>query len=368
MLNVDTDTKAPYLKITRLTKNFGNFAALNDISLEVDEGEFICFLGPSGCGKTTFLRAIAGLDIQTSGTVQQGGKDISALPPSERDFGIVFQSYALFPNLTVRKNIAFGLENQKISKPEIKKRVDELLEMVGLPEQGEKYPAQLSGGQQQRIALARAIATSPGLLLLDEPLSALDAKVRGYLRHEIKDLQRRLGVTTVMVTHDQEEALTMADRIVVMNHGIIDQVGTPTEIYREPKTLFVADFIGTMNHIKGQALTSKTVSVGSLNLDCCDHDLKNNEPAILAIRPEDIVPHTEIPDSATAKSHNFLEVEIKEMEFLGSFWRVMMKNKELAQSQLIVDLSINIVNQMDISVGKNIFVELPSDRLWIFKP
>ncbi|MBT8371524.1 MAG: ATP-binding cassette domain-containing protein, partial [Deltaproteobacteria bacterium] len=206
----NTSNKPPYLRISRLTKKFGEFVALNNISLDVNDGEFVCFLGPSGCGKTTFLRAIAGLDIQTSGTVRQADKDISALPPSERDFGIVFQSYALFPNLTVEKNIAFGLENQKLSRVDIKKRVDELLELVGLPEQEKKYPSQLSGGQQQRIALARAIATSPGLLLLDEPLSALDAKVRVYLRQEVKALQQKLAVTTVMVTHDQEEALTMA--------------------------------------------------------------------------------------------------------------------------------------------------------------
>ena len=202
---VNSENAKPYLQIDRLTKKFGDFFALDNVSLDVFEGEFIFFLGPSGCGKTTFLRAIAGLDIQTSGTVRQAGKDISALPPSERDFGIVFQSYALFPNLSSEKNIAFGLENQKFGKADIARRVSELLEMVGLPDQGKKYPAQLSGGQQQRIALARALATSPGLLLLDEPLSALDAKVRTHLRHEMKALQRRLGVTTVMVTHDQEE-------------------------------------------------------------------------------------------------------------------------------------------------------------------
>jgi len=242
-----------YLRIGNLWKAFGNFYALKDISLDIREGEFVCFLGPSGCGKTTLLRAIAGLDIQTSGKIEQAGRDISNLPPSERDFGIVFQSYALFPNLTVEKNIAFGLENAGRPRVEIKARVDELLDLVGLPEQRSKYPAQLSGGQQQRIALSRAIATSPGLLLLDEPLSALDAKVRVHLRHEIKELQRKLGVTTVMVTHDQEEALSMADRIVVMNHGVIEQVGTPIEIYREPHTLFVADFIGEMNQIDAQA-------------------------------------------------------------------------------------------------------------------
>ncbi|MCF6233464.1 MAG: ATP-binding cassette domain-containing protein, partial [Rhodobacteraceae bacterium] len=227
----------PYLRIENLWKNFGDFVALQDISLSIEEGEFVCFLGPSGCGKTTLLRAIAGLDLQTSGRVEQAGQDISSLPPSERDFGIVFQSYALFPNLTITRNIAYGLENMGRSKPDIAARVTELLELVGLPDQGDKYPAQLSGGQQQRIALARAIATDPGLLLLDEPLSALDAKVRVFLRHEVKELQRKLGITTVMVTHDQEEALSMADRIVVMNHGTIEQVGTPLEIYRNPTSL-----------------------------------------------------------------------------------------------------------------------------------
>ena len=192
----------------------------------------MCFLGPSGCGKTTLLRCIAGLDIQTAGSIEQAGHDVSVLPPSERDFGIVFQSYALFPNLTVEKNVAYGLENTGAGRDRIAARVNELLGLVGLSEQGRKYPAQLSGGQQQRVALSRALAASPGLLLLDEPLSALDAKVRVRLRHEISSLQQRLGVTTIMVTHDQEEALTMADRIVVMNQGRIDQVGTPTEIYR----------------------------------------------------------------------------------------------------------------------------------------
>ena len=192
--------RAPYLRIERLTKMFGAFTALEDVSLEIYESEFVCFLGPSGCGKTTLLRAIAGLDIQTSGRIEQDGRDISALPPSERDFGIVFQSYALFPNLTVAKNVAYGLENRRTPKAEVTRRVAELLDLVGLPEQGNKYPAQLSGGQQQRIALARAIASSPGLLLLDEPLSALDAKVRVYLRHEVKDLQQRIGVTAVMIS------------------------------------------------------------------------------------------------------------------------------------------------------------------------
>ena len=210
-----------FLELTGIRKEFGDFAALKGVSLGVRQGELICFLGPSGCGKTTLLRAIAGLDPQTSGTIRQKGRDVSRLPPAQRDFGIVFQSYALFPNLTVTDNVGYGLVSRRQRRGEIAKRVAELLALVGLPDAGARYPAQLSGGQQQRVALARALATSPGLLLLDEPLSALDARVRLRLRHEIKALQRRLGVTTAMVTHDQEEALTMADRIVVMNQGEI---------------------------------------------------------------------------------------------------------------------------------------------------
>ena len=361
-----------YLRIDRLTKKFGQFVALDSVSLEVFEGEFICFLGPSGCGKTTFLRAIAGLDIQTSGTVEQDGKDISALPPAERDFGIVFQSYALFPNLTSQRNIAFGLENQKLEKHRINARVAELLELVGLPDQGNKYPAQLSGGQQQRIALARALATSPGLLLLDEPLSALDAKVRGHLRHEMKLLQRRLGVTTVMVTHDQEEALTMADRIVVMNQGVIEQVGTPTEIYREPDTLFVADFIGEMNQVEGLVESANRVAIGNLKLESRTHSLAAGDRAVAAIRPEDIIPHgggarAAGVDDRLAQSTNCLDMQIEDMEFLGSFWRVSLTHPDLGEHSLRADMSINAVRRLAIETGSSIQVELPADRLWVFE-
>jgi iron(III) transport system ATP-binding protein len=366
---VNTENAKPYLQIDRLSKKFGDFLALDSVSLDVFEGEFICFLGPSGCGKTTFLRAIAGLDIQTSGTVKQAGIDISALPPSERDFGIVFQSYALFPNLTSERNIAFGLENQKVSKADVTRRVSELLELVGLPDQGNKYPAQLSGGQQQRIALARALATSPGLLLLDEPLSALDAKVRTHLRHEMKSLQRRLGVTTVMVTHDQEEALTMADRIVVMNQGVIEQIGTPTEIYREPSTLFVADFIGAMNQVKGKAGSNNKVIVGDVTFTSQEHDLQPGASVVVAIRPEDIVPHGEGASSQGASStENIFEASIDEMEFLGSFWRVSLNHSAFGDESLVADMSINAVRHMDVAIGKTITVEFPSDRLWVFPP
>ena len=353
--------RTPYLTIEHLTKMFGDFTALADVSLEIYEGEFVCFLGPSGCGKTTLLRAIAGLDIQTRGRVSQAERDISALPPSERDFGIVFQSYALFPNLTVKKNIAYGLENRKTPKPEIVSRVAELLDLVGLPEQGDKYPAQLSGGQQQRIALARALATSPGLLLLDEPLSALDAKVRVHLRHEIKQLQRRLGVTTVMVTHDQEEALTMADRIVVMNHGVIEQIGTPLEIYRTPRTAFVADFIGTMNFVPATVGGPDRVRLGQVDL-CCDADgLAVGTEVTIAVRPEDIV-----IQEADPGEENVVDARIESMEFLGSFFRADLVDEAMGAAQLRADLSINLVRRLGLDEGARIHVMLPKERIRVY--
>jgi iron(III) transport system ATP-binding protein len=354
-----------YLSISNLWKAFGNFLALKDISLDINEGEFICFLGPSGCGKTTLLRAIAGLDLQTKGSVKQDGKDVSNLPPSERDFGIVFQSYALFPNLTIEKNIAFGLENNGRGKSEITARVSELLELVGLPDQGRKYPAQLSGGQQQRIALARAIATNPGLLLLDEPLSALDAKVRVHLRHEIKELQRKLGVTTVMVTHDQEEALTMADRIVVMNQGVIEQVGSPTEIYCEPANLFVADFIGEMNQIDSSVIPDGQLMVGEECFACNGHEFASGSSVVAAIRPEDIIPH-EAGFTPDAGHTNCIEVLLIEMEFLGSFWRCRLRSDRFGRSELIADFSINAVRRLELGEGKAMVVELPENRLMAF--
>ncbi|MEH6526384.1 MAG: putative 2-aminoethylphosphonate ABC transporter ATP-binding protein [Sneathiella sp.] len=377
MSNALPDRGEAYLQISGLWKAFGDFLALKDISLTIEEGEFVCFLGPSGCGKTTLLRAIAGLDLQTSGEIIQAKQDISILPPAERDFGIVFQSYALFPNLTIEKNIAFGLENAGLAKAAITARVTELLELVGLPDQGKKYPAQLSGGQQQRIALARAIAMSPGLLLLDEPLSALDAKVRVHLRHEVKDLQRKLGITTVMVTHDQEEALSMADRIVVMNHGVIEQIGSPTEIYREPETLFVADFIGEMNQIPAVTQVDadqdyNLVRIGDLAVRCSDHGFTAGQSVVAAIRPEDIIPHgpgarSEGAVDKIAEPDNAVNVQISEMEFLGSFWRTRLKAGNLGGAELIADFSINAVRRMDMAEGKDLVIEIPSKRLKIFE-
>jgi iron(III) transport system ATP-binding protein len=350
-----------YLSISGLSKKFGDFTALRDISLDVREGEFVCFLGPSGCGKTTLLRAIAGLDIQTAGRIVQGGRDISALPPSERDFGIVFQSYALFPNLTVAQNIAYGLESLKKPKAAIAVRVGEMLALIGLPEQGDKYPAQLSGGQQQRVALARAMATSPGLLLLDEPLSALDAKVRVHLRSEIKSIQRRLGVTTIMVTHDQEEALTMADRIVVMNHGVIEQVGTPAEIYQQPATVFVADFIGTMNFMPGEVVEKNKVRLGGVVLRCETNGHRAGQSVTVAIRPEDLN-----AQDIEGRTENLIDLTVEDLEFLGSFYRARLSGADITGGAIEADFSMNLVRRKNVTVGDRLPVCLPPDHIRIY--
>ena len=355
--------RRPYLVIEELDKFFGDFQALKSISLEIYDGEFVCFLGPSGCGKTTLLRAIAGLDIQTRGRIRQASRDVSALPPYERDFGIVFQSYALFPNLTVAKNIAYGLESRHMARSAIEARVAELLALVGLPDAGGKYPAQLSGGQQQRVALARAIATSPGLLLLDEPLSALDARVRLRLRHEVRQLQRRLGITTIMVTHDQEEALTMADRIVVMNQGVIEQIGTATEIYRSPATPFVADFIGTMTFLRGVVSRPGTVAVGAVELTCADgtDGHRPGTPVTIAIRPEDVAIRN-LGQDAT----NRFEARIVDMEFLGSFYRGTLTPAAAEDQRITADFSINAVRDLGLQAGMTLPVVMPPDRIKVY--
>ena len=363
------DPQSSYLSIKNLWKSFGSFTALKDVSLDIKEGEFVCFLGPSGCGKTTLLRAIAGLDLQTSGAVVQGGKDISNFPASERDYGIVFQSYALFPNLTIEKNIAFGLENTGRSKNEISERVSELLDLIGLPDQGPKYPAQLSGGQQQRIALARAIASGPGLLLLDEPLSALDAKVRVYLRHEIKTLQQKLGVTTIMVTHDQEEALSMADRIVVMNEGKVEQIGTPNEVYCKPETLFVADFIGEMTQFIGTISGKRLVKIGSTELITAEHQFVEGHEVSITIRPEDIIPlGIKLPAKKDGSDlgKNVFPAQLLEMEFLGSFWRCKLKIDEFPEALVTADFSVNAVRRLSIEADQKLWIELPSESILAF--
>src|SRR5574341_2369412 len=253
-----------HLALTNISKNFGANRVVQDFNLAVEKGEFVSFLGPSGCGKTTTLRMIAGFETPTTGKVTLNDVDITDKAPNQRNVGMVFQAYALFPNMTVAQNIGFGLQIRKESEAAIKERVAEMLALIHLEQRGNSYPYQLSGGQQQRVALARALAIRPEVLLLDEPLSALDAKIRVALRQEIRAIQRKLGITAIYVTHDQEEALSISDRVVVMNEGEMDQVGTPFEIYNFPKTVFVANFVGTLNTANAEVVDPEK---GILGLD-----------------------------------------------------------------------------------------------------
>jgi|SRR6056300_292454 len=349
-----------YLSVKNVIKYFGKFQALNNINFDVDEGEFVCILGPSGCGKTTLLRVIAGLETQSEGVIHQNNKEISLLPPDQRDFGIVFQSYALFPNLTVKDNISFGLKTRKQNRNEINRRVDELLKLVGLSDHINKYSAQLSGGEQQRVALARALAPSPGLLLLDEPLSALDAKVRQHLRLEIKYLQKQLGVTTIMVTHDQEEALTMADRIILMNNGVIEQEGSPQDIYSKPTTAFSANFIGTTNLFRAKKISSNSIEIHGSVLECSD-DIKDDVSTVI-IRPEDI------KISEGGENKNTFQGTIKELEFLGSNIRGHIEvNFNSAKSIVICNFTSDYVYKNNIKTNSSINVSLQSQAIKIVK-
>lgn len=351
-----------YLSLRNIHKSFGSFQALKDVDLDVASGELVCFLGPSGCGKTTLLRIIAGLDVQTKGRIEQAGSEISRLPPAERDYGIVFQSYALFPNLNVADNVGYGLVNRRLPRSQIHQRVEELLLLVGLPGSAAKFPSQLSGGQQQRIALARALAMQPGLLLLDEPLSALDALERVRLRQEIRSLQKQLGVTTVMVTHDQEEALSVADRIVVMNHGVIEQVGSPTEIYREPASAFVADFVGKVNVLPG------CIEGGFLHLGQCRVDV-HRVPAAqgrsgsvkVYLRPEDL--RVQTGASGLVPS---VQGRIEKIEFLGAFCHVHVRVPTLSDRPVVVDLSLNVLAEQGLTEGSDLSLVLMPERIRLF--
>ena len=349
-----------YLRLQGIEKSFGAFQALRHIDLVVERGEFVCFLGPSGCGKTTLLRIVAGLETQSAGTIHQDGRDISRFPPAERDYGIVFQSYALFPNLSVAENVAYGLVNRRVARRAIVERVDELLKLVGLPGSGPKYPAQLSGGQQQRIALARALATSPGLLLLDEPLSALDALERVRLRHEIRSLQRELGVTTIMVTHDQEEALSMADRIVVMNQGVIEQVGSPLEVYRDPTSAFVADFVGKINVLDGRLHPGRRLEIGGSRFDC-KHDTDAAREVKVYLRPEDVLARPIAPGDS-----NVFSGAIDKIEFLGSYCLVRVSSPEIGRQPVTVYLSLNYLAEQGLELGSNLPLRLMPERMRFF--
>ncbi|MFN7023884.1 MAG: ABC transporter ATP-binding protein [Pseudorhizobium sp.] len=306
-----------FLVLDNLQKSFGAVQVVKNFNMSIEKGEFVSFLGPSGCGKTTILRIIAGFETPSGGTVNVNGKDQNRLKTNQRNIGMVFQAYALFPNMNVFDNVAFGLKVAGTPKAQIEARVKEMLSLIRLEHLADRYPYQMSGGQQQRVALARALAPKPQLLLLDEPLSALDAKIRISLREEIRQIQRQLGITTVFVTHDQEEALSISDRIVVMNAGRADQIGTPSQIYNRPATRFVASFVGTLNMIDAvvadPAANSVRIGDQTVVLKEAIGDRKGGDVISLALRPE-AGSLSDIGDTA-------LRGEVISSSFLGSVIR-----------------------------------------------
>lgn len=332
-----------FLEISNLQKDYAGNRVVENFNLAVEQGEFISFLGPSGCGKTTVLRMVAGFETPSVGSIRIDGKDVVNLKPNQRNIGMVFQAYALFPNMTVAQNLAFGLKVAGKSKAEIDTTVKEMLALIKLEELGQRYPFQLSGGQQQRVALARALAVKPKLLLLDEPLSALDAKIRVSLREEIRAIQRKLQITTIFVTHDQEEALSMSDRIVVMHQGKADQLGTPFEIYNQPKTRFVASFVGTINVLEGSITDAQTgrflLNGTELSLGRSLPKLKAGDSIALALRPE------AASLGQVAGKAGQLQGSVQDVNFLGSVIRVRVKVGKSV-------LSLDAFNQPSIAPPK----------------
>ncbi len=344
-----------YLELTGIQKRFGVTVAVEDFNLAAGKGEFVSFLGPSGCGKTTTLRMIAGFETPTAGSIVLDGGDITYRPPNKRNVGMVFQSYALFPNMTVAQNVGFGLRVRKRPADQIQKRVSELLELIHLPDKASSFPYQLSGGQQQRVALARALAFEPEVLLLDEPLSALDAKIRVSLRQEIRSIQRQLGITTVYVTHDQEEALSLSDRVVVMSQGRVEQIGTPFEIYNFPTTRFVASFVGQLN-----VLPATVVDPGAGRLTVGGQDIRVSTPInahagstlSLALRPEMV----SMGEGVTGS--NRLSGTVADVTFLGAIVRMRIR---LADSLIV---ALDVFNEPTLilpTISSPITISFPAD-------
>jgi spermidine/putrescine transport system ATP-binding protein len=348
------------VQLKGVTKRFGSFVAVQDVSLDIEGGEFLTLLGPSGCGKTTLLRMISGFETPTEGTIYLSGQDVTHLPPYKRDVNQVFQSYALFPHLTVADNIAFGLKMKKVPKPEIEERVKQVTQLVSLTGFEQRKPSQLSGGQRQRVALARAIVCQPRVLLLDEPLAALDAKLRHAMQIELKHLQRKVGITFVFVTHDQEEALTMSDRIAVMSNGQIEQLGTPTQVYEEPATAYVADFLGVSNLMDAEASGSAgdggcNVKIGDFNLVAKKGKTDAKGPVKCVIRPERV--RIGMQDET---GENRVPGMIERMVYLGASSQVIVR---LPQGD---SLQVLIQNQGDTQTyhqGTPISVFFPPEAL-----
>jgi putative spermidine/putrescine transport system ATP-binding protein len=343
-----------YLQLQDLHRDFGTVKALNGIDITLGEGEFLSLLGPSGCGKTTALRLVAGFDRPDQGRIVVDGRDITRVAPNKRDMGMVFQAYSLFPNMTARQNVEFGLRIRGRDKAERSKRVTDLLELVGLGHAGDRYPHQLSGGMQQRVALARALAIEPRVLLLDEPLSALDAKVRVQLREEIRRIQLELGITTLYVTHDQEEALAVSDHVAVMYGGVIEQMGTPSEMYTAPATPFVAEFIGTMNRLEATIVDGSTGEVehdGSrLRIDAA-RGRRSGERVLVLIRPEAL--ELQAAGNGATPNGNTLSGEVLTQTFLGPVTRLKLT------SGLIADMST--ARAAALPVGANVVAHVPAE-------
>ncbi len=347
-------TPGAQMKVRGIHKRFGAFTALHDVSLDIAAGELVCLLGPSGCGKTTLLRCIAGLERQDRGTLYIGDRDISELPPQARDYGILFQSYALFPNLTVEANIAYGLTAS--SRDESRQRVADMLDLVGLRGSEKKYPGQLSGGQQQRVALARALAPAPSLLLLDEPMSALDARVRDHLCSELRQLQRQLGITTLMVTHNQDEAMLMADRIAVMNNGQVEQYDTPQAIYDKPATPFVAEFVGQGNWLPFQQRSDSHAQVGDMNLRLAPGAGAANSGRLFC-RPEAISVNPPVHEE------NLFPARVREITFLGNRCRMSFEFNQLPGHALTAEVPPESMPRLG---SQDIWVALPPRSLQVF--
>ena len=344
-----------FLNLEGVSKYYGDFGALIDMSLSVERGEFISLLGPSGCGKTTTLRLIAGFEQPTSGRILLDGADVSGVPPHRRNVNTVFQSYALFPFLSVFDNVAFGLKHRSVGKAELKQRVDQALDLVAMTQFAKRRPGQLSGGQQQRVALARALVLNPAVLLLDEPLGALDAKLRRTLKVELKALQERVGITFLYVTHDQEEALTMSDRLAVMNAGKIVQIGTPRQVYEEPADSYVADFLGAANLIEVEVVTAGTLRLGDFALTSARCEANTAGRAHAVIRPERVL----IEEHGSA-GDNRVPAMVERVVFLGSATQVMLR---LAPGVPLQALMQNDGSRPELAQGTPVHCYLPPDAL-----
>jgi spermidine/putrescine ABC transporter ATP-binding subunit len=351
--------QSPILSIDNVSKRFDSFSALNSVSMDIYQGEFLTLLGPSGCGKTTLLRVVAGLETPSSGDVRIAGKSMIGIPPYKRNLGMVFQSLALFPHLTVGENVAFGLRVRGEASQTISKRVQSSLELVGLNALTGRAVHQLSGGQRQRVALARALALEPEVLLLDEPLSALDLKLRQQLQVELKRLQKSIGTTFIFVTHDQEEALTMSDRIAVINAGQVEQIAAPEEVYRRPESLFVAQFVGENNMLTGKVLSESTapaISFPGMNLRVEDRsDLTPGQEVRVVIRPEHVI--------LSPSTQAGLQGRVTDIIYFGSSVRVMMSS-QLGEISAI--LPSNKTKEFVPSEGDSVAINWPSEDMVLF--